>query len=84
MGVGVGILDPMSLPGVGMCGGGSVQECYVQEDLCPGVRGYPPAPQTLDLMRYWVSPLLTPSGSHHTYGWQVGGMHPTEILSCYK
>ena len=36
--------------------------------VCPG-HGYPP-------------PLLTPSGSHHTYGQQAGGMHRTGILSC--
>ena len=27
--------------------------------------------------------VLTPSGGHqNTYGWQVGGMHPTGMLSC--
>ena len=27
--------------------------------------------------------LLTPSGGHQNmYGWQAGGTHPTEMLSC--
>ena len=30
------------------------------------------------MSRGWV-----PSGGHHTYGWQAGGMHPTGMLSCY-
>ena len=28
--------------------------------------------------------VLTPSGGHrNTYGWQAGGTHPTEMLSCF-
>ena len=27
--------------------------------------------------------LLTPSGSHHMYSRHAGGMHPTEMLSCF-
>ena len=27
--------------------------------------------------------LLTPSGSHHTYGGQAGSTHPTGMLSCF-
>ena len=30
----------------------------------------------------WVLLPITPSGSHHTYGWQVGGTHPTGTHSC--
>ena len=26
--------------------------------------------------------VLTPGGSHHTYGRHVGSMHPTEMHSC--
>ena len=26
--------------------------------------------------------LLTPSGIHHTYGWQAGRTYPTGMLSC--
>ena len=30
---------------------------------------------------YPTAPVLTSSGGH-TYGWQVGGTHPTGMLSC--
>ena len=61
--------------------GGYVQAGgYVcKEWLCSG-DGYPPL-QTMDLKGY-PPLLLTPSGSHHTYYRQAGGMHPTRMLSC--
>ena len=27
--------------------------------------------------------LLTPSGGHHMYSWQAGGMHHTGMHSCF-
>ena len=37
------------------------------------------------MSRGWVPThqLLKLSGGYHTYGQQVGGMHPTRMLSCY-
>ena len=43
------------------------------------------------MSRGWVCPgvgmshplVLTLSGGHHTYGWQVGGTHPTGRLSYF-
>ena len=44
------------------------------------VRGrYSPPPPDIP-----TPPLLTPSGSHHTYSRQAGCTHPTRMLSCLK
>ena len=57
--------------------------------LCSGVG----MSKKVDISRGWVCPvgmdthlwLLTPSGSHHMYGHQVGGKCSTGMLSCsYK
>ena len=46
--------------------------------VCPGVGTHPPTSQT------WTGgDLLTPIGSHHTYGGQAGSTHPTGMLSCF-
>ena len=62
---------------------------YVQGEgrwVCPGEGdGYVQGEGGGYSRPYGIPPLLlTPSGGHqNTHGWQVGGTHPTGMLSCY-
>ena len=51
------------------------------EGVCAG-GWYSPPPQTWDREVGTHSPILTPSGSHHTYDQHAGSTHPTGMLSC--
>ena len=58
--------------GTGMSRGGGAVGSMFRGGGMPWDLGCPP------------SPVLTPSDSdQNTYGWQAGGTHPTEMLSCY-
>ena len=58
--------------------GGGV-DMYRGKGMCRGLVLTPP---TWDREVGTHSPILTPSGSHHTYDQLAGSTHPTGMLSC--